>query len=89
MSDKQLTELIRKVIKDLDGAKPDKAPQVVAPLRAAGITPGMHQGAGEFSGGRMTLEWYAGQILEVIDVQAWHCVNSVINVCDKFAPAVG
>ena len=31
------------------------------------------------------MEWYAGQIIAVVEHEAWFAVNSLVNTTDKFA----
>lgn len=75
MSPLQLADLIRSVVRDLDEATDKSNAECVQPLRDAGIVADMHVGvpAGDvqFIRGEvlqtMKLEWYAGQLLGVID----------------------
>jgi len=65
-------------------------------LIESGFIDSQHQGAKELDGmimedatdkqKLMAIEWYAGQIISIINKEAWYCVNSLINTCDKFAP---
>lgn len=35
---------------------------------------------------RLTLEWFGGQILDVIESESLFAINSLINCVDQFAP---
>jgi hypothetical protein len=84
------TETVRSVIAALDRSGPADVGTIVQPLRDLGIQPGVHVGRTDMKPGSLeALEWYAGQILEVVDREAWFAMNSLINCCDKFAPEGG
>lgn len=89
MTHGELTKLVRSTIEAVDKMGPgqDFEP-LLRRLRAAGVVRNMHVGAKNLDA-RGQLEWYAGQILDVIESRAWFAVNSLVNVCDKFAPATG
>jgi len=79
-----LRSVVRTVIAQLEVVGPGEAPAIVAPLREY-VTPGVNVGKTNM-GPDEIVEWYAGQILEIIDDKAWHAVNSLINCLDKFCP---
>lgn len=83
-----LRDTIRSVAETLDKSGPDKASDIVKPLRDLGITPNMHVGKPKefFDDNQHTLEWYAGAIVGIVDDQAWFAVNSWLNSLDKFCP---
>lgn len=33
-----------------------------------------------------TVEWYAGQFLDLVEQRSWFAMNSLINAVDQFAP---
>lgn len=35
------------------------------------------------------VEWYAGQLVSIIEKKSWFAVNSIINAVDRFCPAEG
>ena len=86
LNDAELTELVRATVKAIEEmtAASNFGPWLTR-LKDAGIVSGMHVG-GKNLGPRATLEWYAGQIIEVIQSKAWFAVNSLIGCVDKFAP---
>jgi len=56
-------------------------------LTNRGLGGNCHVG-GDFSkdvDGEMTLEWYAGALVDIYDNKAWYAMNSWINCVDKFA----
>lgn len=53
------------------------------------IKPNCHVGRGadmndSDAGYRLQLEWYAGQLLEMLDKKHYQCINSWLNCVDKF-----
>jgi hypothetical protein len=86
MNDNRLSELVRLVVSTLDKTDPDRAKAAIQPLKNAGLTSGLHMRKG--LNARETLEWYAGQIIDVIDTESWFAVNSIIQCVDEFAPVL-
>lgn len=83
MTDDELCELIVDVVRRLDKSEPgESATSAVEPLRFV-VEPSCHVGA-SICTRRQTLEWYAGQILDIIDNRSWFAVNSLVNCCKKF-----
>jgi len=77
-----------KVVKTLeafdvkDNRPAEDAIDVVAPLREF-VAPGIHVGNTGIEG-EAIIEWYAGQILDIVDSKAWYAMNSILNCADKF-----
>lgn len=89
MNDEELAQLIRDVSAALD-KHDNKADfdDIVMPLRAV-TCPDAHVGRGadmdsSDSGYRLQLEWFAGQLLSMVDEKQWHSINSWINCTEKF-----
>lgn len=93
----ELRTLTRSTILIVERGGPDGIEETVAPLRSAlaerGLAPRCHVGAEPpLIEGRssltpdMTVEWYAGQLLDIVDKKAWFAMNSLINCVDKFCP---
>jgi hypothetical protein len=80
----ELCRTVRRVIEDLDRSGTGSAKACVEPLRAL-VQPNVHVGRKDLSP-EETVEWYAGQILDIVDTEKWFAVNSLINCVDKFAP---
>lgn len=55
-------------------------------LAARGLKPGCHVGEKTWHEEKQ-IEWYAGQIIAVVDDEAWYAMNALINNLDKFCPA--
>lgn len=91
MTDLELRNIVRASIAALSTAGPGTAPIRVAPIRAAlakrGLGPGCHAGRTDLNTYE-TVEWYAGQALDLVDREAWFAINSLINCLDKFVPEV-
>lgn len=89
ITDDELTILVRNVASDIDNGNVYTIRKCIQPFINIGITANMHVGKKpeEFEGNRkMTLEWYAGSIIDIVYKQSWFAVNSWINCVDKFAP---
>lgn len=88
MNDDQLRTLIRDIVDKLAKGEPGDAIDLVQPLRDAGIEPNMKVGLEQeaYEEGRTRMEWYAGQILDVVDSKSWLAVNSIVNCVDRFCP---
>jgi hypothetical protein len=88
LNNEVLAELIRTVSNNLDNGNTVNALEIVKPLRAH-VTPNCHVGRGEEMNGtqegyRLQLEWYAGQLLTMVDNGQWYGINSWINCTEKF-----
>lgn len=79
-----LTALVRDVVAQLDRASPGDCQAIVAPLREH-VQPNVH--VGTKPEGHAAVEWYAGQILDIVDGKHWFAMNSLLNCVDKFVPA--
>lgn len=88
MTNDTLAQLIRDVAAAIDKVGPDSIADLVTPLRAVSC-PNAHVGRGADMDGsdkgfRMQLEWFAGQLLSMVDEKQWGGINSWINCTDKF-----
>lgn len=88
MSNEQLAQLIRDVAAAVDKVGIFSVADAVAPLREV-VAPNVHVGRGAEmdhtdAGYRLQLEWYAGQLLDMVDNKQWHGINSWLNCSDKF-----
>jgi hypothetical protein len=36
---------------------------------------------------RSLVEWYAGQLLDIVDTEAWFAMNSILSNVDSWVPA--
>lgn len=83
----ELRELTRKTVFALDKSGVEGIEEVVAEVRSAlagrGQEPGCHVGNGQMSEDEK-VEWYAGQMLSIVDNQAWFAMNAYINSVDRF-----
>jgi hypothetical protein len=80
-----LKTVVRACIKDLDEGGMGAVDRTIASLKDAGAVRNIHVGKDSFSADE-TEEWYAGQIIDILENKGWHAVNSLINCVDKFAP---
>jgi hypothetical protein len=80
-----LRTTVRECINDLDNNGEGAIERTIANLKAAGAVKNAHVGKKGFTPDE-TVEWYAGQILDILESGSLFAVNSLINCVDKFAP---
>jgi hypothetical protein len=79
---------LRETVERLASGGVETVPSVLSELKALGAVRGVHQGRTDMANGSdECVEWYAGQIVDVLEEKAWFAVNSVCNCVDKFCPA--
>lgn len=87
----ELRTLTRDTILAIDKGGPSEVEASVAPVRLAlskrGLAPGCHVGLGRELTPDETVEWYAGQLLNIVNKEAWFAMNTLINLRDQFCPA--
>jgi len=87
----ELRTLTRDMILAIDKGGPPAVEASVAPVRLAlaerGQVSGCHVGLGRELTPDETVEWYAGQLLDIVDKKAWFAMNSLINLRDHLCPA--
>jgi hypothetical protein len=88
MNNDELAELIRNVSIAVNSTGQGGIEEAVLPLRGI-ITPNCHEGRGSEMdatdvGYRLQIEWYAGQLLSMVDKKQFYGINSWINLTDKF-----
>lgn len=60
------------------------AADVLRPLlKERGLKANCHVGRSDLRGGEV-VEWYAGQLLGIVDGEKWFAMNAWINCADKF-----
>lgn len=79
----ELATLTRDVVRRLEPCGPESARALVEPLRKF-VAPGVHEGTNPT--GEAVVEWYAGQLLRIVDDEKWFAMNSILNCVDKFVP---
>lgn len=78
---------LRAIIHDLDVGGMAAVQRSIESLKAIGAVRNQHVGrTGMEPGSDECAEWYAGQVLNVLEGESWFAVNSIINCVDKFAP---
>jgi len=80
-----LNKIVRKCIDDLNSQQTGAIRDTIAKLKNAGAIRNIHVGKTNFTQNEM-VEWYAGQLLDVLEDGKLHCVNSIINEVDRFCP---
>lgn len=87
MTDLRMT--VRAAVQAIEAAGPGDLDAHVDPVRAIlagrGLAANCHVGNEELDD-EATIEWYAGQFLDLYDRQGWFAMNSFINCLDKFVP---
>lgn len=88
-SHRELTAIVRTTVNAVENVGPSSVKQLVEPVREALTARGLYANC------RMgctaekpehIVEWYAGQLLDIVDNEAWFAMNSLINALDRFAP---
>lgn len=78
---------LREIVLELDKGSPETSGSTIEKLRELGAVRGIHQGRTDLEGKpEEIVEWYAGQLLDVLENKAFFAVNSIINCLDKFVP---
>lgn len=82
----RIEALIRATAKRLEAASTREAALCSDQFRDAGIVSGCHVGKGaEMKDCRlMRMEWFAGQLIDIVESKSWFAVNSWLNCVDKF-----
>lgn len=62
-----------------------KMRQRICSLR--GLVAGVHVGKNDMTP-REVMEWYGGQLIDIVDNNFWFAMNSFVNCVDKFCPEV-
>lgn len=99
MNSSELTKLIREIVTDIEYGNELTALKHIPKLESLGISANMHVGSPLFEkmNGKenkdlteeerlLGLEWYAGSLIDIVDNEGWHVMNSFINSLDRFAP---
>jgi hypothetical protein len=88
-----LRALVRQAVLDIDRGSTDTAQawaeKVHAALAERGLAKNCHLDHPNHAAMTEdeTIEWYAGQLLDIVDAKGWFAMNSFINCLDKFCPA--
>ena len=88
----ELRDIVRRAVLNIsDGGIIEaisNAREVREVLKERGLEANCHQGKPSefFTNEELTIEWYAGQLLDIVDNQSWFAMNSFINCLDKFCP---
>ena len=80
-----LREEVRYCVNLLDDGGTDAVTDVIRRLKEAGAVNNIHVGNSDLDP-EQTVEWYAGQILDILEKGQLVAVNSIINCLDKFCP---
>ncbi len=85
-----LRETIRRVATELETEGPTQAKELVKDVRKVlverGLTPPCHRGVKNMTPDQ-TLEWFAGEFVDIVESETWHAMNSWLNSVDRFAPS--
>jgi len=83
----KLHTAVRKAIKTLDSGGTETVKTALTLLHKGGAVRNIHVGFTNFTPVQ-TMEWYAGQIVDILESESWFAVNSLINLLEKFCPEV-
>lgn len=88
-----LRKILRTVVKRIEDRDVSTALHDVEFVRVAlkerGLEANCHVGQSKdfLSDVEHAVEWYAGQLLDIVDNRLWYAMNSYVNCLDKFCPA--
>lgn len=82
---KKFCKTVRECVKELDEGGPQVASNVLTKLKQAGAIRNINIRSAPMTDHEI-LDWYAGQLVDILEDKANFAVNSIINCCDKFAP---
>jgi hypothetical protein len=93
---RQLSKIIREVHRNIAKGSASTIHHDIQPLYDLGLKANMHVGESEKfkelegtdQGRLMTLEWYAGSIIDIVENKSYFAVNSWLNCIDKFCPRI-
>jgi hypothetical protein len=84
---------LRKCIRRLDDGGVAAVKETIEALKALGAVRNQHVSDDDTKASALTpeqtVEWYAGQALDVLESKSFFAVNSLINCLDKFVPVEG
>lgn len=84
MTDEMMSVFIKNEIDKIDSGGIATALSVAKLFSEAGFVINAHLGYnGEWTP-RRTMEWYAGQLLSIVENESWFAMNSLVNSCEKF-----
>lgn len=84
MTDEVMSVFIKNEIDKIDSGGIDTAVSVAKLFSEVGFIKNAHLGyEGEWTP-RQTMEWYAGQLINVVENESWFAMNSIVNCCKKF-----
>lgn len=87
----ELRTLTRAAAGRIEDMGPDGIEAAVEAVRSAlasrGLLPGCHVGLDRELTPDEQIEWYAGQLLDIVDTKAWSSMNTFLNLANKFCPA--
>lgn len=78
--------IVREAVERLDVGGMGAVDSTLTALKEAGAIRDIHVGKKDMTPDQV-VEWYAGQILSVLEDKQYFAINSLINCVDKFAPA--
>lgn len=85
METHELVQLVRHHWARVSISGEDIAKEASEAFKAAGITANVHVGKKNFTR-RMTVEWYAGSLVDMVDSGQLLGMNAWCNTVDKFCP---
>lgn len=85
----ELRDAVREAAAALETVGPGAAPFIAEPVRVAlakrGLGANCHVGRRDMDPAEV-VEWYAGQLLDIVDNGHWIGMNGWLNCVDKFVP---
>lgn len=86
----KFARVVRDAVLEINDLRKDEILPQIARVREAlalrGLKSGCHVGSEAAKTAPGVIEWYAGQLLNIYDNEAWFAMNSFINALDEFCP---
>jgi hypothetical protein len=87
LTDGELRSYIRILVRRLEADGEKAAPDTISKLKQCGIVANMHVGRPQrLLTARNATEWYAGQLLAVLETANFEYVATVVDVLDHYVP---
>lgn len=88
-SDRDRNNYVRAAVNLIEVSDVDVLPDILARFKDVNFVPGQWVDDPDFKNAptvAKTTQWYAGQIMDIIESNSLFAMNSIINCLDKFAP---
>jgi hypothetical protein len=87
MTDAEMSSHLRQEILKVRDGGIRQAKDAAEDFSLRGLVAGVHVGKNDMTP-REVMEWYGGQLIDIVDNNFWFAMNSFVNCVDKFCPEV-